>query len=91
MNFISLTTMTEAVARELIVKKAGYAWETIGPLVHAADQTDSVGQKAFVFETSNDVTQHPHYTRARLSDRYQLQAVEDGPLLSYEAEETVGG
>ncbi len=91
MHFISIITMTEPVAREIIAEKSGYKPRSIGRLVRVINDTESVGQKVFVFETSNDVTRHPHYTKARLSDRYMSAAAKDGPLLSYEPDVTVGG
>ncbi len=97
MDYISVMGVTELVARERILADAGYTPATIGRVVLIADSGDNSRQKTFVFETSNDVTLHPDYAKARLSDTYDLSTlqhadgVEDGPVLVYGPEVTVGG
>ena len=97
MDYISVMGVTELVARERIIADAGYPPATIGRVVLVADSGDNSRQKAFVFETSNDVTRHANFAKARLSDTYDLRALQhiddlkDGPLLVYGPEVTVGG
>lgn len=90
MNYIALAAPIEAVAREFATSKAGYRSETVGRLVHVQTPGDSSRQSDFVFETSNDVTRHPDFARAMLSDRYDI-AAEDGPVLVYGPDVTAGG
>jgi hypothetical protein len=97
MHFISSTAVTETLARHRIASETGYRADTIGRIVHIGDEADNSRQKAFVFETVNDVTRHEDYAKARLSDNYDLSILreacdlEDGPVLIYGPEVTVGG
>ena len=92
MHFISVMAVTEPVARERIAAEAGYDPATIETLVHVAALEDNSRQHRFVFQTTNDVTQHPHYAKATLLDVLQdIEDVEDGPVLVYGPEVTVGG
>ncbi|MEQ1956412.1 hypothetical protein [Mesorhizobium sp. CN2-181] len=92
MNFISVMAITEAIAREQAVIQTGYDPDTIGPLAIVVDQRTSSRQKAFVFETANDVTNHPLFANARLSDTVDAPRLEaDGPVLNFGPEVTVGG
>lgn len=93
MDFISVMAVTEAVARRRIVTEAGYAHDTVGRLVYVEPSGDDSRQNSYLFETSNDVTRHPHYAKARLSESHDLRllGVDDGPVLVYGPEVTVGG
>ena len=79
--------------REQAVAKTGYEPEAIGLLLHTLDQPNNSRQKAYVFETANDVRKHPGYAHSKLSDICDLAAVgaEDGPVLVFGPEVTVGG
>jgi hypothetical protein len=90
MNYIAISAPVEAVAREFATSKAGYRADSIGRLVHVHSDRDSSRQKDFVFETSNDVTRHPDFVKATLSDRYEIDAG-DGPILVYGPDVTAGG
>ncbi|MFU0505806.1 hypothetical protein [Pseudaminobacter sp. NGMCC 1.201702] len=93
MNFISVMAVTEEIAREQAATKTGYAADTIGRVALVIDQSNSSRQKAFIFETTNDITKHPLYAKGRLSDVFDLtmQAVNDGPVLLFGPEVTAGG
>lgn len=92
MNYIIIDAVTQAMARERAVKETGYDPAAIGQMVQIAGSCDNSRQKTFVFETSNDVTVHPDYTKTRLFDRLQpIEGVDDGPTLVYGREVTVGG
>jgi len=93
MDFISVMAVTEAVARRRIVTEAGYGHDTVGRLVYVEPSGDNSRQNSYLFETSNDVTRHPHYAKARLSESHDLGllGVDDGPVLVYGPEVTVGG
>jgi len=97
MHFISAAAVTESIARERIATEAGYSADTIRRLVHMARKLDNSRQTTFVFETANDVTRHPDYAKANLSDICDLETlrqsdnVKDGPVLVYGPEVTVGG
>lgn len=64
-----------------------------GQVCLVIDAGNSSRQKAFIFETTNDVTRHLRYVVGRLSEAVDLVAhnVEDGPVLQIGAEVTVGG
>jgi len=97
MDFISVMAVTEAVARERVMIETGYEPGAIGRLLHVAPSGDNSRQNGYLFETDQDVTKHPHYAKARLFDTYELRLfghtdyVEDGPMLVYGPEVTVGG
>ncbi len=92
MNFISVMAITEEIARDQAIMRTGYEPHTIGALVVVVDQHTSSRQKAFVFETTNDVTGHQLFARAKLSDTIDLPASRrDGPVLAFGPELTAGG
>lgn len=93
MNFISIMAVTHEVARAQAISQTGYAPDTFGPAVFTADQGNNSRQQEYVFETGNDVTKHPLYVHAMLSDNHDLAKldVHDGPLLMFGPEVTVGG
>jgi len=93
MNYVSVAAVTEEVARGQAAEKSGYAPQTIGRMVLAIGRRGNSRQDAYVFETSNDVTAHPRYARARLSEAFDLATPEldDGPVLLFGPEVTVGG
>jgi hypothetical protein len=93
MNFISVMAVTEEIAREQASTKTGYAPETVGRVALVIDESNSSRQKAFIFETTNDVTKHPLYAKARLFDAFRLtkRTVNDGPVLLFGPEVTAGG
>lgn len=93
MNYISAMAVTEGLAREQAAQKSGYAPDTIGRMVLLIDQRSNSRQDAYIFETANDVTKHPHYAKAKLSDVVDLTAldVDDGAVLLFGPEVTVGG
>lgn len=92
MYFISVMAITEAVARDQAAVKAGYERGTIGQVVTVVDQGTNSRQKAYVFATTNDVTRHPLFAGARLSDTVDTSSLEtDGPVLAFGPEVTVGG
>lgn len=93
MNFISVMAVDFEVAQKAAVLNTGYGADTIGPVVHVAEDGNNSRQNAYVFQTSNDVTQHPLYVDAKLSDSFMLSeiGVEDGPVLIFGPEITVGG
>jgi hypothetical protein len=93
MNFIAVTAVTDEVAREQAAAKSGYAPESIGALVRVIDDGDNSRQRVFIFKTTNDVTVHMHYAKARLSDAFQPtgHATNDGPVLLFGPEITAGG
>ena len=93
MNYISVMAVTEEVAREQASTKTGYAPETIGGVFLVLDEGNSSRQNAFIFETTHDVTKHPLYVRARLSEAFDLtgKEVDDGPVLQFGPEVTAGG
>ena len=93
MNYISVMAVTEERAREKAVASTGYSRESIGPVVTVIDEGDNLRQRLYIFETSNDVTEHPQYTKAKLSSALHFvePTVEDGPVLMFGPEITVGG
>ena len=91
MNFISVMAVTEEVAREQASNQTGYAPETIGCVSLVVEEADSSRQNAYVFETSQDVTTHPRYADAKLSESLDLKGLNDGPVLQFGREVTVGG
>ncbi|MFE0018394.1 hypothetical protein ACFWXH_26365 [Mesorhizobium sp. NPDC059054] len=93
MNYIAVVGVTEEVARSQAAEKSGYEPSTIGRLAHIVDQRSNSRQDAYVFETSNDVTSHSMYVVANLSDAFDLRGaiIEDGPILRFGPELTVGG
>ena len=93
MNFISVMAVTEEIAREQASTKTGYAPETVGHVVVIVDQGTSSRQKAFIFETTNDVSKHPLYAKARLFEAFDVteKEVNNGPVLLFGPEVTVGG
>ncbi|WP_442580574.1 hypothetical protein ACSBOB_00785 [Mesorhizobium sp. ASY16-5R] len=92
MNFISVMAITEAIAREQAAAQTGYDPHTIGPLATVIDQGTNSRQRAFVFETANDVDKHPLFAKALLSDAIGATVIEaDGPVLVFGPEVTVGG
>ncbi|QOF75466.1 hypothetical protein IG197_34385 (plasmid) [Aminobacter sp. SR38] len=93
MNFISVMAPTEEVAREQASTKTGYDPDTIGRMSHIFEQGNNSRQNTFIFETDNDVTKHPLYAKATLAQVYDLTgtAMNDGPVLRFGPEVTVGG
>lgn len=92
MNFISVMAITEVIAREQAAIRTGYEPDTIGAVIIVVDQGTNSRQKAYVFETTNDVTKHPLFAKAKLSDTIDVTAPgADGPVLSFGPEVTVGG
>jgi hypothetical protein len=93
MNFISVMAVTEKVAREQALTKSGYAPQTIGRVFLVIDEGNNSRQDVFIFETAHDVTKHPLYAKAMLSQAFDLteKALSDGPVLQFGAEVTVGG
>ena len=93
MNFISVMAVTEEVARQQASTKTGYAPETIGRVFLAIKEDNNSRQIAFIFETNHDVTKHQLYAKATLAKAFDLteKGVNDGPLLQFGPEVTVGG
>jgi hypothetical protein len=93
MNFISVIAVTERVARNQASVISGYDPETIGRTSIVFNEGKNSRQIAFIFETDNDVAKHPLYAKARLSEVFDLKGrvVEDGPVLQFGPEVTVGG
>ena len=93
MNVISVMAVTEEIAREQAATKTGYAPETVGRVALVISEGNSSRQNAFIFETTNDVTKHRLYAKAKLFDAFDLsnKAVNDGPVLLFGPEVTVGG
>lgn len=93
MNYIVVVGITEDVARKQAAAKSGYEPSTIGRLFQVSDQGSNSRQDAYVFETSNDVTSHSLYAKARLSDAFKLEQnrFSDGPVLLFGPEVTAGG
>lgn len=93
MNYISVLAVDEERARERAADETGYAPEAIGWLALAAERGNNSRQNAFVFETLNDVTRHPLYIEGTLSEAFDLtgHTIEDGPVLRFGPEVTVGG
>lgn len=92
-NFICVMAVTEEVAREQASKQSGYSPGTIGRLSLVVEEGSSSRQNAYVFETSHDVTKHPRYAKVRLSEYFDLtgKRLNDGPVLHFGREVTVGG
>ena len=91
MNFISVMAVTEEVARERASNQTGYAPETIGCVSLVVEEDDNSRQHLYIFETSQDVTTHPSYAEATLSEFVDLNGLNDGPVLQIGREVTVGG
>ncbi len=93
MNYISVMAVTEEVARSQAADKTGYDPATIGALAFVVNHHNNSRQYAHIFETSNDVTKHPLYVRARLHVVFEVAGsdLEDGDVLSFGPEVTVGG
>jgi hypothetical protein len=93
MYFISVIAITEQVAREQAYAMTGYPLETVGRTAFVFKRGNNSRQNAFIFETPHDVTKHPLYVEAWLSEVFDLTGtvVEDGPVLQFGPEVTVGG
>lgn len=93
MNFISVIAPTEEVARAQATALSGYASDSISEAHIVAEVHNNSRQDAYIFETSHDVTKHPLYARALLSEVFDLcgEGVSDGPILQFGPEVTVGG
>ncbi|NGN45341.1 hypothetical protein G6N74_30320 [Mesorhizobium sp. CGMCC 1.15528] len=67
--------------------------QTIGRVFLVIDEGNNSRQDVFIFETAHDVTKHPLYAKAMLSQAFGLteKALSDGPVLQFGAEVTVGG
>jgi len=93
MNFVSVMAANEEVAREQASAKTGYAPETVGRMLLVVDEGNNSRQHAFIFETTHDVTKHPLYAKARLSQAFDVtgKMINDGPVLRFGPEVTVGG
>ncbi len=93
MNYISVMAVTEEVARDQAAEKTGYDPATIGSLVLVVNHHNNSRQNAYIFETSNDVTKHPLYVRATLHTVFDpaSRGLDDGDVLSFGPEVTVGG
>lgn len=94
MHFISVAAVNEKLARDIIVSEFGFMPSSIGEVLLTSAEIENSRQKTFVFGTSNDITQHPKYAKALLSDKFDLAAftsVEDGPIIEHGPEVTVGG
>lgn len=93
MNYISVMAVTEDVARSQAAEKTGYDPSTIGMLALVVNHHNNSRQYAHIFETSNDVTKHPHYVQATLHDALGAAGSEltDGDILVFGPEVTVGG
>jgi hypothetical protein len=92
-NYIAVVGVTEDVARRQATEKSGYPSSTIGRLSLIIDQRSDSRQDAYIFETSNHVANHPQYAKAKLSEAFGLQrnSIDDGPILIFGPEVTVGG
>lgn len=93
MNYISVMAVTRDVARSQAAEKTGYDPFTIGMLALVVSHHNNSRQYAHIFETSNDVTKHPHYVQTKLHDALGAAASEltDGDVLVFGPEVTVGG
>lgn len=93
MHFICVMAVTEELAREQASQQSGYSPITIGRLSLVVDEGDNSRQNTYIFETIHDVTEHPRYAKARLSEVFDLsgKGQNDGPVLQFGRDVTVGG